>query len=178
MSCTAAAWFTVCLGSAVDAAESAAESSVKAAFLYKFPAYIERPDRPDASAGPVEIGVVSDEAVRAALEEIAAGRTPDERGIRVRRVENVAAVEGLHVLFIGDAASAAASKQYLDVAHAESVLTVTEHDAARHDSVIRFVLVNGRVRFTISLTAAQRANLRISSRLLAVAEDVRKGAAE
>lgn len=172
---TVAAWLAACVGSAGDAAESAAESSVKAAFLYKFPAYVEWPNRPHT--GPVEIGVAGNDAVRAALEEIAAGRTSDERAIRVRRVDGVASLGGLQVLFIGDGA-AGASKEYLAAAHADSVLTVTEHAADGQSGIIDFVLVNGRVRFTISLSAAQRANLKISSRLLAVAQDVRKGDAE
>jgi hypothetical protein len=175
LACWTVAIGFVCLGATADAVESAAESSVKAAFLYKFPAYVEWPDRLQIGTGPVEIGVMGDDAVQAALEELAMGRASDERGIRVRRVGNVAAVKGLHVLFIGDAL-VAARRDYIAAAHAASVLTVTEESDPT--GVIDFVLVNGRVRFTISLTAAREAKLRISSRLLAVAQDVRKGEAE
>jgi hypothetical protein len=169
-----ATWLMAWLGSAAHAAESASESSVMAAFLYKFPAYVEWPDPAHADASqPIEIGVLGDEDVRAAMEEIAAGRTPDERSIRVRRIDGLASVKGLHVLFIGDSALAA-GKQYIAAAHAQSVLTVTEHGAAGQSSIIDFILVNGRLRFTISLPAAQRAKLQISSRLLAVAQGVRK----
>lgn len=145
--------------------------------MYKFPAYVEWPDRAQvSSSAPVEIGVLGDDAVLAALKEIAGGRRDSEREIRIHRVDGLAAVKGLHVLFIGDGAET--SNKYIAAAHADSVLTVTEQPGGEHGSVINFVLMSGRVRFTVSLLAARAAHLKISSRLLAVAQDVRKGDAE
>jgi hypothetical protein len=156
----------------------AAESSVKAAFLYKFPAYVEWPDQSTRESGPVEIGVVGNDAVRAALEVFATDRSPDEQAIRVRHVEDVAEVKGLHVLFIGSKTATKKRAQYVAAAHAKNVLTVTEQASGAQSSIIDFLIESGRVRFTISLPAAQSANLKISSRLLAVASEVRKGASE
>lgn len=158
-------------------ATEADESSVKAAFLYKFPAYVEWPDQSPDDDEPVEIGVVGNDAVHAALEAFASERSPEERAIRVHRVRDPAQVEGLHVLFIGSETGARRA-QYIAAAHTASALTVTEQGSGEQSSIIDLLIENGRVRFTVSLAAAQEASLKISSRLLAVATDVRKGASE
>jgi hypothetical protein len=54
------------------------------------------------------------------------------------------------------------------------IVTETEGGLAQ-GSVINFVVVEGRVRFEISLESAEKRNLRLSSRLLAVAHAVRVG---
>lgn len=150
---------------------------MKAAFLYQFPAYVEWPDHSSIAEGPIEIGVIGNDAVAAALDEFARERSPEEQLVRVRRVGDVASVKGLHVLFIGSGAEAKRT-QYIEAAHAESVLTVTEQASGEQSSIIDFQIQDGRVRFIISLPAAQRAKLKISSRLLAVASEVHKGAIE
>jgi hypothetical protein len=53
------------------------------------------------------------------------------------------------------------------------ILTVTESPAALDaGSIINFMIEQERVRFEISLPAAERSGLRVSSRLLAVARRV------
>jgi hypothetical protein len=57
------------------------------------------------------------------------------------------------------------------------VLLVTDHPGALDDgSAVNFLIVDRRVRFEISLAAAQRAGLKVSSELLAVAAHVRGAA--
>jgi len=56
----------------------------------------------------------------------------------------------------------------------QNALVVTEWEhALKQGSVINFVIVDGQVRFEISLETAQRRNIRMSSRLLSVAHSVR-----
>jgi len=55
-------------------------------------------------------------------------------------------------------------------------LTVTESDGAlAQGSIINFVVAERRVRFEIALDSAEKSRLRLSSRLLAVAQQVRTG---
>jgi hypothetical protein len=55
------------------------------------------------------------------------------------------------------------------------VLTVTETTRnQRQDSVINFRVVDDRVRFEVSLDAAEKNKLKLSSRLLAVAYKVQR----
>ena len=54
-----------------------------------------------------------------------------------------------------------------------SVLTVGESEHfAQEGGMIGFVLEDNKIRFEINLEAAQKANLKISSRLLALAKSV------
>jgi hypothetical protein len=54
------------------------------------------------------------------------------------------------------------------------VLLVTDFDGALdHGSVINLVIVENRMRFEVSLEAAERSALKLSSRMLAVALWVR-----
>lgn len=151
------------------------EHSVKAAFLYKFTSYVEWPGMP-AADHPLVIGVIGADEIARELEQLAAGRTVNDRPVQVRRLAEDASLENIHVLFIGHGYRRPPGP-LLRRAQQEAVLTITESEEAfMRGSVINFKLVDGRVRFDVSLPAAERTNLRLSSRLLAVAHDVRKNA--
>jgi hypothetical protein len=63
----------------------------------------------------------------------------------------------------------------VDAAGARAVLVVTESERGLPPgSVINFRLADERIRFDISLVAAERAGLKISSQLLALAATVIK----
>lgn len=152
----------------------ATDVQVKAAFLYKFGAFVEWP--PKAFAGPgaaFTIGVLGADAVAEELEQIAAGRTVHGRPVAVRRLKRGEPLAGLHVLFVGQA-QAARLEQILTPA--QPLLVVTDAaDGLPEGSVINFVPVANKLRFDIALAAAERMRLRISSRLLAVARKVLPG---
>lgn len=149
------------------------EDSVKAAYLYKFPGFVEWPAnvlaRPDE---PVVIGVIGGDDVQVELSALAEARRPG-RPLVVRRLREARDLSGIHVLFIGSRERARAP-ELIRAAQAAGVLTVTEWEGAlRQGSVINFVTTtDGRVRFEISLQPAERSNLKLSSRLLAVAQQV------
>lgn len=147
------------------------ERSVKAAFLYKFLGYMEFPADPGAS---LVVGVLGADDVAAELAQIANGRSVGSRSISVRKLGEGDALSGLNLLFVGaDAALPAAS---LRAAEKNGAVTVTEQDdGLQIGSVINFRLVDDRVRFEVSLPAAERCNVRLSSRLLSVAYHVQKG---
>jgi hypothetical protein len=54
------------------------------------------------------------------------------------------------------------------------VLTVTDAANGGARGIIHFQVVSGRVRFAIDTVAARRKGINISSRLLALATDVRQ----
>ena len=148
------------------------EESVKAAFLYKFPGYIEWPAPMLAAPDePVVIGAIGADDVAAELLQIAAARKPG-RPLVVRKLRDAGSLGGVHILFIG-ASERARADELIRIAHAGNVLTVTEWDGAlRQGSIINFVSNEGRVRFEVSLEPAEKSGLRLSSRLLAVAHQV------
>jgi uncharacterized protein DUF4154 len=150
---------------------SALERRVKAAFLYKFAAYVTWP-QPTRADSAFTIGVFGDDLLAAELGRVVTGRSVDGRRVLVRRVEEDDALEDLQMLFISRARTSSLPAMVESVQE-HSVLTVTEAEGAlAMGSVINFVLSGGKVRFEISLGAARRGGLSLSSRLLGVALSV------
>jgi hypothetical protein len=164
----------VCSAQTRDAARITA-NSLKAAFLYKFAAYVEWPATATAADAPITIGVAGAAPFAAELAEITRGRTVAGRPINVRRVGVDDSFEDLQILFIGNQARTA-ERALLASARSHPILTVTESAGALADgSIINFTEENDRVRFEISLYAADRSMLKLNSRLLAVADSVYRG---
>lgn len=153
----------------------ALERRVKAAFLYKFLGYAEFPAQSFAdAAAPLTIAVVGSDDMAAELARIVAGRVIAGRPIAVRAVREHEAPPPVHLLFVAGADSDRAGRVLR--AAPGAYLTVTECDGGlRYGSVINFRIVDERVRFDVSLDAAEKKNVKLSSRLLTVANRVQKG---
>lgn len=152
------------------------ERSVKAAFLYKFLGYTEYPAASFGDATtPFIVGVVGDDDMAAELSRTVSGRYVNNRAIVVKALRESDAPGALHLLFIpGD--DSARIARLLKAARQGAVLVVTEcENGLQHGSVINFKIVEQRVRFDVSLEAADRNNVKLSSRLLTVANQVHKG---
>lgn len=153
------------------------EHSVKAAFLYKFASYVEWPANafPKADA-PIAIAVTGSEVIAAELSRLVASRTAQGHPIVVKRLMPGDPLAGVHILFVGRS-EAERLAQWAHDAQAHSTLVVTDsRGALERGSAINFVLVDRRVRFEISLDTAEKSSLKLSSRLLAVAQRVHPGA--
>jgi hypothetical protein len=163
-------------GWSASAAEEAPtlEHRVKAAFLYQFAGYVDWPPKSfERTDTPVTIAVVGAEPLAAELSSVTVGRTMGGRRVTVRRMKAGDSLAGVHILFVGRAESARLS-QLASRAHQRAILTVSESEGAlAQGSMINFIIVDRRVRFEVALDSAERSGLRLSSRLLAVAEQVR-----
>ena len=170
---TAIALTAVISGSVAQPSTSgASERSVKAAFLYKFTEYVDWPSTSATRDGPFTIGVLGSGAFADELLRMTEDRTVDRRSIRVRRVSPSDAVDDLQVLFIA-AEQRARLSELLSPVRGRPILTVTESEGALADgSIINFTVAGDRVRFEISLDAAQTSQLKLNSRLLAVAQAI------
>lgn len=158
-SCSSAVW--------AQTEEATDEAHVKAAFLYKFTGYVDWPDsafdRPDA---PFVIGVQGSPPLLGELSQLTTGRKVRERSILVRKVQAGDSSAGLNVLFVGRAEAVRSDAS-------RPVLIVTEADGGiPRGSMINFLIVDRHVRFEIALPSVEKAGLRMSSRLLAVAQRV------
>jgi len=156
-----------------DERATAIERSIKAAFLYKFGSYVEWQPSSFASAGaPFTIGVVGEDALARDLIDVVADRTIGDRRVVVTVLRESDPIEGVQMLFIGRSA-APRLPQLVRAIQQRPILIVTESPGALNEgSMINFVLTHARVRFEISLPAATRSGLVLSSRLLAVAQSV------
>jgi len=156
-------------------ASQALERRVKAAFIYKFLGYAEFPAASFADPGaPVTIGVLGSDEMAAELARVVAGRHVGGCPVVVRQLREG---EGgsVHLLFIAGNDSARAGRVLRNSPAA--LLPVTECDLGlQQGSVINFRIIDERVRFDVSLDSAERNNVKLSSRLLTVANRVVKGA--
>jgi len=157
---------------AAQSPPAATEAEVKAAFLLKFAGFVEWPAdtfaRPD---DPLVIGVAGDDEIAGNVEQLAAGRRLEGRPVVVRRLPEAGPFTGVHILLLGRRSEA----RLRDVAAAAAgpVLVVTQQPGAlRLGSVINFSTEGGRVRFAVSLASADARNLKLSARLLTVAQAV------
>lgn len=158
-------------GVGMVAAQEALEASVKAAYLYKFLGYIEWPATAFTAAdAPQTIGVMGSDEVLAELQRLVAGRTVNGHPLVATRIAPGDPVERLHVLYVGRGARVGTAMRSVA---GRPILTVSDAPSGLADgSVLNFLLVEGRVRFEASLSAAERTGLKLSARLLAVAERV------
>ncbi|HSV55039.1 MAG TPA: YfiR family protein, partial [Burkholderiaceae bacterium] len=153
-----------------------AERQVKAAFLYKFAGYVDWPPgalgAPDA---PFAIGVLGAEPLAVELTQVVNGRKVQERPITVRRLKGGEALSDVAILFVGKTETARL-KSLMSAQPPRPILVVTESEGAlAQGGMINFLVVDRRVRFEISLDSAEKSGLRLSSRLLAVAQKVQTG---
>ena len=154
------------------APSSASESAVKAAYLHRIVGLVEWPPGSfQAADDPLVIAVAGNDAVAADLEQIAAtGRGAKGRPIAVRRLREGDAPSGAHLLLVG-AGGEARVREPASVAG--PLLVVTEQENGHSlGGVLNFVVLGGRVRFTASLPNADARGLRLSARLLEVAQAV------
>jgi hypothetical protein len=156
-----------------DSDAAIAEYRIKAAFLFKFLGFIDWPpasfERADA---PFVIGVMGAGTLGNELEQIASGRQVNGHPVRVRLLGRGDSAAGLQVLFVGRAETARLNT-VAATADGVPILVVSESDGAlAQGSAINFVVVDDKVRFDVALRPINRAGLKISARLLAVARVV------
>jgi uncharacterized protein DUF4154 len=151
----------------------ASEASVKAAFLYKFASYVEWPAQAFASPqAPFVIAVIGDDDVASELARMVPGHLLAGHPMAERTLNEGDPVEGVHLLFIGPNA-ANGRAETARAARARGVLVVTESRRGLElGSAINFVISDEHVGFEVSLPAAERSGLKVSSRMLSVARRV------
>ena len=161
--------------SGFGAAPSLTKYQVEAIFLFNFAKYVDWPSETFPNdAAPITIGVMGADPFGESLQRGVEGKRINGRSFVIKHLDSDSDVAGCQILFICDS-EASRMGGILDKARALPILTVGEGELfARNGGIINFVLKNGNVRLEIDLTAARKAGLTISSRLLAVA-DVVKG---
>jgi hypothetical protein len=149
---------------------TAEEYQLKAAFVYRFPQFVEWP--PDVFDGQdsLHICVSAPNPFGMTLEELVAGETMNGRRLVVRDVGRSGDVGGCHVLFV----PAAGSSERLLQAAKGPVLTIGESPTFLDEGgIINLRVIDRRVRFEVNAAAAERSGLKLSSQLLRLAMVVR-----
>lgn len=152
--------------------ETLDETQLKAAYLYNFARYVEWPDSAHASANSeLEIGVIGDGRVLALLKKTVVGKTIGERGLRVVNFESSSQGRKSHILFVAGKRSAAELERTIQTLKGTHVFVVAEAEGfAERGGIANFIVADSRVRFAINKNAAREAGLKVSSKLLRLAE--------
>ena len=146
------------------------EYMIKAAFLYNFAKFVEWPSNAftDKKA-PVRLCVLGEDPFGIALDSIE-GKTIHGRKLTIERLNSTKDITICHILFISETEK----KQLVNVfdhVKDSSVLTIGDtENFAGLGGIINFTMVKKKIRFRINLAAADRAGLKISSKLLKLAD--------
>ena len=163
---------------AAPAFAQASEQAVKAAFIPKFSRYVDFPAAAQPAAGqPYYLCVIGRDPFGAMIDQAAASEVVDGHPVAVRRFANTdaAAVAGCHIAFVVGATDQATAAM-IEALRRQPTLTVTDARSGRARGMIHFAVIDGRVRFSIDQAAATQRGIVISSRLLALAVDVKQSA--
>jgi hypothetical protein len=161
------------VGTSTGAQSDEDEYRVKAAFLFHFAQLVDWPSGTvTGTTQPLLICTVGEDLFHGALETTVAGKAIGARVISVLHLKFDADMTNCQILFVGQAQSKRIPTLLAGLGKAP-VLTVGETaDFLGTGGMIRFLLQDDKVRFEINLDAAKSANLRISSRLLILAQNV------
>ena len=144
------------------------EGLVKAAALLRVPLFV---DWPAASlTDRFVIGVAADEDFSQKVVAAARGRRVNSRDVIVRRLADADQTCGCQMLFVGGGEDLR-STTLLRWARSKPVLTVGETTAfLREGGIVRVFRTDNRLRLQINNRGAEAAGLKISSRLLQLAD--------
>jgi hypothetical protein len=157
--------------SALLGAQTAGEYDVKAAFLYNFTKFVDWPSSAFPDPSNLKICVLGDDPFGKSLRSVA-GEQVGNHKLTVMQTDSLAKPAGCQILFISRSEREHLS-QILASVKGFPVLTVGDTKGFADDGVIiNFVLEGSKVRFEINTESADRAGIRISSKLLQLAKRI------
>jgi len=154
-------------------AQEAGEYQIKAAFLVTIAKFVDwAPGKLDDGA-PIVVGIYGKDPFGPTLDKTLEGKTVNGRAISIRRVAGLEEARVCTIVFVA-AVDRKRLAQTLAALSAAGVMSVGESpNFAQQGGVVNFVLRGNAVALEINPIAAERAHLRISSRLLGLARIVK-----
>jgi len=151
-------------------AQTMSEYQLKAAFLVNFGKFIDWPEAEFSSSNvPFVIGVIGADPFGDDLDEAIKGKSIRAHPIVARRISSGGDTSGLELAFIGSSEKTRLAET-LRRLNASSAVSVSDIDRfCEAGGIIAFVVDNNRIRFEVNVDAAQKRNLKISSKLLSLA---------
>jgi hypothetical protein len=145
------------------------EYQVKALFLFNFAQFISWPS-PQRSDTPFVIGIVGDDPFDSYLDETVRGEKVNNRSLTAERFRHGRDPQTCNILFISQSERDHAAEIVSNL-KGRSVLTVSDIDGfADLGGMIELFTEKNKIRMRINLEAVKAANLKVSSKLLRVAE--------
>jgi hypothetical protein len=155
------------------AAQGVSTPALKAAFLLNFVKFTEWPNDALPAGAPLSLCVLGDNDVAKSLEELILGQSVGAHGLNMNRMSAGGAIRACHLIYI----SRVGAKESIAIVQSlqnTPTLTVSDRSGfAQSGGILNFIVENDRMRFVINVEAAHRAGLRLSSKLLSLAEIVK-----
>jgi hypothetical protein len=150
------------------------EYQVKAAFLFNFARFTEWPPASFSSPGaPFVLGVLGEDPFGDNLEQTVSGKSVHSRPLLVKRAATLQELGDCHILFVAGSEKRRLP-EILEALKSRAVLTVSDvDDFVRSGGMIRLLPKGDTIRFEINARSAQEVGLKISSKLLRLAENNR-----
>jgi len=144
---------------------------VEAEMLFNLAKFVEWPSQ-GSHAGQVTFAILGEDDLAGVIASVLSRKTINGRDVFVRCVRRVEDVKGSQVLFIASSEEKRIP-EVLEALRDHSVLTVAEVTGfAALGGMVEFVHQDDKVRFEINLGSAERARLKISAKVLALAKIV------
>jgi YfiR/HmsC-like len=150
------------------AADLYPEDAVKAAYLYRFAGYVEWAESGPADA-PFVIDVLGSPGIARELRRLVPNHPINHRVGHVREVTGAQDLGAAQILFVATGHAGILRALSPSPKLPSMLLVSDEADGLSAGSMLNFVTIDRNVRFEVSLTAADRWGLKISSELLGVA---------
>jgi len=149
------------------------EYDVKAAFIYNFARFIEwTPWHKNGENPFFSIGVLGEEPFGNALDDTFTDKTIAGSHVRIMRAGNLQALMDCQILFISQSEQSRVDK-ILNALNDRQILTIADFPGfAEAGGIIELRVEENRVRFLINQKTAVDAGLKISSKLLNLAQKV------
>jgi hypothetical protein len=149
------------------------EYQLKAAFLFNFAKFVDWPPESFSSPrAPFAICVLGKDPFGRALDDLLPGKTIGDRAVVIVRLKDTLNARHCQMVFV----SASESRNLAAIfegLRGTNALTVGESDGfAESGGAIQFTVEENHVRFLINPEAGERAGLKLSSKLLALAKIV------
>jgi hypothetical protein len=153
-------------------APSPTDLQVKAAFLYKFGAFVQWPNA--SSTDTFAICVLGHDPFGPVLDSTLNGESVGGKKLVAVRITEPQQAAQCSILYVSSSEESRL-RAVLAALNKLPVLTISDIPRfADRGGMIQFVLENGRVRFAVNVASAEKSGLTLSSQLLKVASSVKR----
>ena len=150
-----------------------ADDELKSAIVLSFLRYSTWRQLP-ADGEPLTVGVVGRSSMSQALRRLFEGKSVNSHSLRAEEITRTVDPHCCQVIYFATAVNAEIKRSLLDLQSAQA-LTIGESDKfLEYGGAVNLMPVEGHMSFEVSLDAAQRSAVEISSKLLRFGQ-VRKG---
>ncbi|MGA2114316.1 MAG: YfiR family protein [Bryobacteraceae bacterium] len=166
---------TFSLGGGAARGQEIDEYQLKAACLYNIAKFVEWPAEAfKGPADPIVVCILGGGPLGSALEPAVKGKPIGDRSVVTRGIPAMRQAGGCHIVFFS-ASERKRERAMLSETRPVGILTVGESASfASEGGVINFKIEGERVRIQINVDAAERAKVRISAKLLSLAQIVKE----